>query len=98
MPKCTVCQHPRRQAIDQALLARAGTLEALSRQFGPSMSALHRHKKHLRENLRQAQQRLDDNLRLGLLFKLNQTLDRVEIALPKPRPRTTSTRSSRAPG
>ena len=80
MPKCTVCQHPNLHAIDQAILARKGTFEALSRQFGPSKSALWRHEKHLQEKISQAQRRLDDNLRLGLVFKLNHILDRIDQA------------------
>ena len=83
MPKCTVCTHPDFQAIDQALLAGNGTLEALSRQYGPSPSALHRHKKHLQEKIFEARRRLDHNLRQGYLFKLNQTLAEVEIASAK---------------
>ena len=83
MPKCTVCTHPDFQAIDQALLAGNGTLAALSRHYGPSPSALHRHKKHLQEKISQARRRLDHNLRQGYLFKLNQTLAEVEIASAK---------------
>ena len=83
MPKCTVCTHPDFQAIDQALLAGNGTLEALSRQYGPSPSALHRHKKHLQEKIFEARRCLDHNLRQGYLFKLNQTLAEVEIASAK---------------
>ena len=83
MPKCTVCTHPDFQAIDQALLAGNGTLAALSRQYGPSPSALHRHKKHLQEKIFEARRCLDHNLRQGYLFKLNQTLAEVEIASAK---------------
>ena len=83
MPKCTVCTHPDLQAIDQALLARTGTLEALSRQFGPSISALHRHKNHLQEKISQARRQLDNNLRLGLFFKLNCILERTEAVSAK---------------
>jgi hypothetical protein len=83
MPKCTVCHHPDLHAIDLALLAGAPSLQALSRQFGPSKSALYRHKEHLQEKISQARRRLDQNLRLGLVFKLNQVLDRVEQAAVK---------------
>jgi hypothetical protein len=83
MPKCTVCTHPDFQAIDQALLAGNGTLAALSRQYGPSPSALHRHKKHLQEKIFEARRCLDHNLRQGYLFKLNQTLAEVEAASAK---------------
>ncbi len=80
MPTCTVCSHPERRAIDRALLAGNATYESLSDRFGPSLSALFRHKKHLRENILQARQRLDNNLRLGFLFKLNNFLARTEKA------------------
>jgi hypothetical protein len=83
MPKCTVCTHPDSQAIDQDLLAGNGTLETLSQKYGPSPSALHRHKQHLQEKISQARQHLENNLRLGYLFKLNQTLAEVEIASAK---------------
>jgi hypothetical protein len=81
--KCSVCHHPRRQDIDHALLAGSLTLSALSQNFGPSLSALWRHKKHLQEKMRQAEKRLEANLRQGYLFKLNQTLAEVEIASAK---------------
>ena len=81
--KCTVCTHPDFQAIDQALLAGNGTLAALSRQYGPSPSALHRHKKHLQEKIFEARRCLDHNLRQGYLFKLNQNLAEVEAASAK---------------
>ena len=83
MPKCTVCNHPLLHDIDQALLAGNGTLAALSRQYGPSPSALHRHKKHLREKIFEARRCLDQNLRQGYFFKLNQTLAEVETASAK---------------
>ncbi len=43
---CSVCQHPQRQDIDQALMS-GGTLAAVSQQYNLSTSALHRHKAHL---------------------------------------------------
>ena len=54
MPKCTVCTHPQRQAIDQALLSGEFTLAALNQKFGPSTSALQRHKGHLEAKCRKA--------------------------------------------
>jgi hypothetical protein len=74
MPICTVCNHPRHHDIDQALLAGSATLSALSQNYGPSLSALWRHKKHLQEKMRQAEKRLEHNLRQGYLFKFNKTL------------------------
>ncbi len=68
---CTVCQHPERQVIDQALLAKTTTLTALSQQHGLSLGALHRHKQHLLKKMSQAQNRFQEILRQGIIFKLN---------------------------
>ena len=81
MPKCTICHHPQRQAIDQALLAENATLAALSQQYGPSISSLFRHKKHLEEKMRQTRQRLKNSQAQGCLFKLNAFLDHVQRAV-----------------
>ena len=58
MPKCTICHHPERQAIDCALLTDKDNYAALSQHYGPSISALWRHKKHLQEKIRQTEKRL----------------------------------------
>ncbi len=71
---CTVCQHPQRRDIDQALIAGSATLAALSQQYNLSTSALHRHKAHLQAKVNQAKDRLQDNLRQGCLFWLSQAL------------------------
>ena len=44
---CSVCNHPERPAIDQALVGGA-TLAAVSKKYNLSTSALDRHKAHLR--------------------------------------------------
>ncbi len=76
--KCSVCNHPERSAIDRDLLAGGFSFEALKKKYGPSMSALWRHKKHLLEKMAQAEKRFLDNLRLGVLLKLNSRLERNE--------------------
>ena len=73
--QCTVCTHPQRHAIDHALLAGNGTLSALSQNYGPSLSALWRHKKHLQEKMRQAEKRLEHHRRQDYLFKFNNFLE-----------------------
>ncbi len=78
--KCTTCAHPQRQAIDQALLAGDATYEAISRQYGPSISALYRHRKHLEAKTRRARARLRDNLSLGFFCKLNNFLAQIQNA------------------
>ena len=73
--KCTVCQHPQRQDLDCALLAENATYSALSQQYGPSISAIYRHKKHLREKMRQTEKRLQGHLLQGCLFQFNEFLE-----------------------
>ena len=75
MPKCTICHHPERQTIDGALLADNDTYAALSQQYGPSISALWRHKKHLQEKIRQTEKRLENNRRQETLFRYNDFLE-----------------------
>ena len=44
MPRsCSICTHPQRQAIDQALMAGAA-LRNIAPRFGTSVTALHRHR------------------------------------------------------
>jgi hypothetical protein len=74
---CTVCHHPQLSAIDLALLA-GHTLESLHRQYGPSKSALHRHKNHVQEKMRRSQERLESSRQLVSLLKLSAFLDHVQ--------------------
>ena len=74
---CTVCQHPQRQEIDQALVAGSATLTALSQKHGLSTSALHRHQAHLQANMKQARERLRHNLSQSCYFWLSQALEMV---------------------
>ncbi len=72
---CTVCNHPQRQVIDQALVTGSTTLTALSQQYNLSTSALHRHKAHLQAKVNGAKDQLQDNLRQGCLFWLSQAAE-----------------------
>jgi hypothetical protein len=72
---CTICQHSKRQEIDQALMAGSATLAALSQEHGLSTSALHRHKGHLQAKVNRAKDQLQDNLRQGCIFWLSQALE-----------------------
>jgi hypothetical protein len=72
---CTICNHPQRQKIDQALIAGSATLNALSQEHGLSTSALHRHKAHLQAKVNRAKDQLQDNLRQGCIFWLSQALE-----------------------
>ena len=68
---CTVCSHPQCHDIDLALLAGNATLDALHDRFGPSRSAIQRHKGHLLDKVDRAEARIEQNLRLTYLFQLN---------------------------
>ncbi len=46
MPRCTVCAHPERAAIDAAVLA-GGSKRAVATQYGLSAEAVQRHKAHI---------------------------------------------------
>lgn len=72
---CTICQHPKRPEIDQALMTGSATLAALSQEYGLSTSALHRHKAHLQAKVSRAKDRVMDNLRQTCLFWLSQALE-----------------------
>lgn len=43
-PKCSICTHPKRAAIDRALLDDRGSLRDIARQHAVSKDALHRHR------------------------------------------------------
>ncbi len=73
---CTICRHNQTKDIDRALLTGA-TLSSLSRKYGFSPSALHRHREHLRQKMAQAQTRFQDGLHQGLFCKLNLVLELV---------------------
>jgi hypothetical protein len=79
--KCTICHHPHRRAIDLALLSRHHTLESLHSQFGVSVSALFRHRKHMKENVMDARDRLEKTRRQGCLLKLTGLLAHVQQAI-----------------
>ena len=72
---CTICNHPKRPEIDQALVAGSSTLAALGQEYGLSTSALHRHKAHLQAKVSRAKDQLQDNLRQGCIFWLSQALE-----------------------
>ena len=74
---CSICKHPQRRAIDQALMAGSATLAALGQQYQLSTSSLHRHKAHLQAKISRAKQKLQDNLTQGCLFWLGQALEMI---------------------
>jgi hypothetical protein len=78
---CTICNHPDRRDIDLALLCRRHTFESLHRQFGVTVSALFRHKKHMKENVIAARDRLNNTRRQGCLLKLTDLLEHVQQAV-----------------
>jgi len=62
MPRrCTVCDHPQREAIDAALVSDSEPNRAIADRFGIGLSALGRHRReHIPEALARAQQARGD--------------------------------------
>ena len=71
--QCTVCVHPDTDRINADIIEGA-TLDALSRAYGLTMSALHRHKQHIPAQLAKAQDAIEiaaaDSL-MGRVASLN---------------------------
>ena len=97
MPKCTVCHHPQHLEINQAILSGDFTLAGLSRKFGPSISALHRHQNHIEIKMSQARRRLREIREQGSLFLLNDLLEQVRAASLPPKAKATTSPSFGAP-
>jgi len=78
MPRlCCVCTHPKRRAIDEALIEHTVSYETIARRFGWVRSGLLRHEaNHVRAALQQSQEagRLLDAERLA---ELDEDVDRV---------------------
>ena len=80
--KCSICTHPRRAEIDQAI-ARGDAHRAIARQFGVSRHALDRHKKngHIAQQIAKAAEAKEiaqaENL-LSKITTLQETADRSE--------------------
>ena len=55
--QCSICTHPERAEIDEAIVTRTGSLRKISKDFGVSETSLHRHaKNHITESLTKAGQ------------------------------------------
>ena len=81
MHKCTVCRHPEILAIDRALLSGGATLEVLRAQYRLSISALFRHRKWLRQKMRQTEARYRQQQQQETLFVYNELLEASRRAL-----------------
>jgi len=71
MPRrCTICDHPQREAIDQALVAREA-FRNIAQRFAASPDAVYRHKQdHLPQHLCQAKAAQEVTQADGLLAKV----------------------------
>ena len=65
---CTVCADPRRSEIDGAIAARE-SVRNIAKRFGPSASAVYRHRPHVRQALVRASERRGERLEETLLQK-----------------------------
>ena len=72
MPRrCTICAHPDRAAIDQALVAGGAGYRNIAERFGLSTTAVYRHKQaHLPQGLVQAHAAHEVSQADGLLAKV----------------------------
>lgn len=67
-PKCSICKHPKRPAIERALLDPGNSGRAVARQFNLILSSLQRHRPHMTDTLDQARA-LREVEGLGELYK-----------------------------
>src|SRR5215469_12381261 len=86
MPRtCTLCNHPRRDGIDRALLA-GDSYRYIASQYGTSTGALQRHKAdHLRPALVKAYQAKENAGAEGFRTRLETTWDVIQGAMDKAR-------------
>ncbi len=79
-PRCTVCDHPERKAIDAALAASSE--RSIAQQWSLSDSAVHRHKtNHVQAAVARAIARREDLGAEALLGKLSGCVDVLEASL-----------------
>jgi len=93
MPQtCQVCRHPKRAAIEEALL-RCTPLRKIAEQFSTSAYAVHRHGKHIARLLANSAER-----KAREASKTETLLDRVETLLRECRQIATAARRDKAWG
>jgi len=77
--KCTVCNHPNAAEINERLIDKV-PLETLSKIYGVTVAALHRHKKHIPAQLTKAQEAKEtaaaDSL-MGRITALNMKAEHI---------------------
>ena len=78
MQRCSVCLHPKRDKIEQELLA-SGSLRSGAAHYGLTASAVCRHKKkHIQQSLQRAQEAHEVRQASRTLDALNSLYDRTE--------------------
>ena len=84
MPRtCTLCNHPRREVIDRALLD-GESFRHIAARFDISTGALQRHKAdHLRPSLLKAYQAKENARADGFRMRLEKTWDALQGAMDK---------------
>jgi len=68
---CTICKHPRRAEIDQALVD-SETYRSVAKRFGIGESAVYRHRKHLAEHLAKATKVIQEQQSTALVTRLQE--------------------------
>src|SRR5438128_5011394 len=87
--RCTICAHPQRDAMDQALLTPASYRD-IALQFGVSHMAVSRHKQdHLPQHLTQAHTAHEVSQADGLLAQLQALTSETQAILREARAEAT---------
>src|SRR6478736_3433567 len=78
---CTVCAHPERQSIDEALVSRTGSIRDIAKQYTVSPSSLDRHKAHVSQALTSAKDADEATRATTLLDKIQVLEARLSSAI-----------------
>lgn len=78
MKACTICSHPKRPALDRALVDGT-SIRDISGQFAVSRSAVDRHRKHLAPALTKAKHAAEVVESTGLLSRVERIMSRCEL-------------------
>ncbi|MCG0276856.1 MAG: hypothetical protein L5655_12020, partial [Thermosediminibacteraceae bacterium] len=80
--KCTICEHPKRDEIDRALI-ETQNIAKIAERYGVNYHALFRHKQHLSTELIKAQEAQEVAKADSLLKQITDLRDRALRILEK---------------
>ena len=79
--KCSICSHPKRPEIDQALALGQASIRAIARQFGATKDSLARHRAHIPAGLLKAKEAAEVAEADSLLERVKSLCSRCENLL-----------------